>query len=69
MSQCSRIYGHLLSGKPITRLQAIQKFGCLNLWSRIGELERQAGVKIKREWAEVKNRYGKKCRVMRYRMV
>ena len=48
MSQKEEILNHLKSGKTLTALQAVEKFGCLRLGSRIHELKRE-GNKIKTE--------------------
>ena len=37
-SQSDRILAHLLSGKPLTALQALDKFGCFRLAARVDEL-------------------------------
>jgi len=46
MSQAERILKHLKAGKPLTPLQALNKFGTLRLGARVLEL-RQAGYQIK----------------------
>lgn len=46
MSQAERILKHLKSGRKLTPLQALQKFGTLRLSGRVLEL-RQAGYDIK----------------------
>ena len=46
MSQADRILAHLKTGKKLTPLQALQKFGTLRLGARVLEL-RQAGYQIK----------------------
>ena len=40
-SQATRILGHLASGKAITPLQALSRFGCLRLGARVYELKRR----------------------------
>ena len=45
MTQNDAIKEHLLSGKPITPLDALQNYGCFRLASRIDEL-RKAGMDI-----------------------
>lgn len=67
MTQNERIEKALRKG-PLTRLQAINRFGVLNLWARVAEL-RQRGLSIKSERVSVKNRYGERTTVARYRMV
>jgi hypothetical protein len=45
MSQKTQILKHLQGGHPLTALDALTKFGCFRLASRIGEL-RAEGHKI-----------------------
>jgi len=45
-SQSVRIYKHLVSGKSLTAIQALDKFGCFRLAARIAELKRM-GFRIK----------------------
>jgi hypothetical protein len=47
-SQRDEILGHLLTGKAISPLEALEKFGCFRLGGRIFEL-RQQGYRIKTE--------------------
>ncbi len=51
MSQRQRILNHLLSGRTITPLQALHRFGCFRLGARIWDL-RQAGHRIEKSWDE-----------------
>lgn len=44
-AQNKMIAAHLKSGKTITALEALQKFGCLRLAARIADL-RKLGMKI-----------------------
>lgn len=46
MSQADRILAHLKTGKKLTPLQALHKFGTFRLGARVLEL-RQAGYQIK----------------------
>lgn len=48
MSQNEQIRRFLESGKAITQLEALNKFGCFRLASRIWDLERQ-GMTISRQ--------------------
>lgn len=48
-TQNARIRKHLRRGGTITALQAIPKFGCINLSGRIAEL-RAEGMDIRNEW-------------------
>ena len=47
-SQTNRIFQYLATGKTLTPLEAISKFGCMRLASRIDEL-RAAGIGIRTE--------------------
>lgn len=44
-AQTKMIAAHLKSGKTITAIEALQKFGCLRLAARIADL-RKLGMKI-----------------------
>lgn len=57
MTQNDLILKHLRQHKTITRLQAVKKFGCLNLWARIAELKAM-GKKIGGHMVRVRTRYG-----------
>jgi hypothetical protein len=59
-SQSDRILAHLISGKPLTAMQALDKFGCFRLAARIGQL--------RKEWTittEMKTKDGKRFAVYR----
>ena len=47
MSQTIKIHNHLKS-KPITPLEALRKYGCFRLASRINDL-RKDGIEVKTE--------------------
>lgn len=47
-TQCDRIICHLSTGKPISPLAALNRFGCFRLAARIKDL-RKDGHKIKTE--------------------
>lgn len=64
-SQKQAIINHLMSGKSITALEAIQKYGCTRLATRIFELK-ENGYLIYTEHENLKNRYGNNCRIARY---
>ena len=55
-TQCAAILAHLESGKSITALVALDKFGCFRLAARIHELKyagnaiRSAKVKMGEKW-------------------
>ena len=40
-SQCNRILEHLRKGLTITSLEALQRFGCMRLASRISDLRKR----------------------------
>ena len=42
-SQCDRILRYLQSGKRLTSLEALDKFGCLRLSARILDLKNRCG--------------------------
>lgn len=65
MTQKERILNHLRKCKTITRLQAVKRYGCLNLWARISELK-EDGHRINGVMVNVKNRYGDRTAVKSY---
>ena len=68
MTQCEKILHFMKTHKRgITPLQAMDMFGCMRLSGRIHDL-RARGYVISSEIVEVKNRYGEKCRVSRYKL-
>ena len=67
MTQNDRITAALKKG-PLTRLQAIQRYGVLNLWARVAEL-RERGLQIASERVRVRNRFGEPTYVARYRLI
>ena len=66
-SQCERIIKYLNEFGSITQLEALQDLGIMRLASRISEL-RKSGVGIVSTKIEVKNRYGEKCRIKKYKL-
>ena len=66
-SQNDRIVNYMQEHGGITQIEALQHLGVLRLASRISDL-RRCGVDITSEFVEVKNRYGEKSRVKRYRL-
>lgn len=56
MSQEKAILGYLSSGHTLTPLQALSKFNCWALSSRVATLNK-AGHKIKSELVKVGNKY------------
>ena len=63
-SQNKRIRKYLESGKKLTPLEALYKFSCWALSSRISDLRKQ-GLNIKSELTEITSE-GKKKRVSKY---
>jgi hypothetical protein len=59
-SQTDRILAHLISGKPLTAMQALDKFGCFRLAARIGQLRKQWWITT-----EMKTKGGKRFAVYR----
>ena len=63
------ILKHLQTHKRgLTAMQALDKFGCMRLASRISDLRRM-GYIISREMIAVKNRDGETCHVANYKLV
>lgn len=60
-TQYSQILDWLKSGRTITPLEALERFGCLRLGARIYEMKR-AGILVKREMVKI----SKNKRVARY---
>lgn len=56
MSQLSQIKRHLLSGRSITSLEALDRFGCMRLGARIYDLK-ESGMLIRRSMV---NKNGKR---------
>ena len=65
--QNDRIIDYMERFGSITQIEALRDLGVLRLASRISDL-RSLGVPIESEMVEVKNRYGEKCHVKRYRL-
>lgn len=69
-TQCERLIEymerHPVDG--VTQIDALNELGILRLASRISEL-RSDGYVIEKEMIRVKNRFGEKCSVARYRLV
>ena len=65
MTQIERIDKYINDFGSITILDAVRDLGICNFTARTSEM-RQAGYPLKGEWEESKNRYGEKCRYMRY---
>lgn len=69
-TQCERLVEymerHPIDG--VTQIDALNELGILRLASRISEL-RSDGYVIEKEMISVKNRFGEKCFIARYRLV
>lgn len=63
-TQNKMLFDHLMTGCPVTGLDALRWFGISSLPRRILDLTEQ-GLKIDREWVNVKTKFGKK-RVLKY---
>lgn len=69
LSQCEQIIRYLRKHKTgLTKLQALEKFDCMNLGGRICDL-RQAGYNIVSVWYEKKKPNGDVKRFVQYRLV
>ena len=66
-TQNERILDYIDKFGSITQLEALQDLGVMRLASRISDL-RRLGYPIVSDTDEVKNRFGEKCHVKRYRM-
>ena len=55
MSQTQQILNHLKQGKPLTGLEALNKFGCLRLAARIQDIE-NTGYTVTRRNIKVGNK-------------
>jgi hypothetical protein len=67
MTQTEQILNHLKTGKAITPLGAIDRWGCMRLAARVLELK-EMGIDVKRRMIPVINRYGKEVMVAEYRL-
>lgn len=69
-TQCERLIDymkrHPIDG--VTQIEALNQLGILRLASRISELKSDGHI-IEKEMITVKNRFGEKCSVARYRLV
>lgn len=67
MTQTDRVLDYLKQFGSITALEALRDLGIMHLSSRITELRRM-GYPVERDMIEVKNRFGEKTRVARYKV-
>jgi len=65
-SQTKQILEYMKQGNKITPLEALRKFGCFRLTSRIWDIERLTGIRPKRERIKVQNAEGQQVYVMQY---
>lgn len=65
-TQTERVLSYIRSYGSITQMEAMSDLGVYRLASRISELKK-AGYNIIGETEAVKNRFGEKCYVKRYR--
>lgn len=69
LSQCEQIIRYLRKHpNGLTKVQALEKFECMNLGGRICDL-RQAGFNIVSVWREKKKLNGDIKRYVQYRLV
>ena len=66
-TQNDRILDYIAENGSITQLEALTELGVMRLASRISDLKRK-GYNIVSKTVTVKNRYGEKCSIKRYRM-
>lgn len=66
-TQNERIIDYINRFGSITQLEALCDLGVMRLASRISDL-RSRGVPIVSDIVEVKNRFGEKCHIKRYRI-
>lgn len=66
-TQNERILDYINRFGSITQLDALQDLGVMRLASRISDL-RSLGYPIVSEIETVKNRYGEKCHIKRYKL-
>ena len=66
-TQNERILDYIAEFGSITQLEALQDLGIMRLASRISDLKKQ-GYSIASDIETVKNRFGEKCHIKRYRM-
>lgn len=66
-TQCAQIRAHLLSGRSITPLEALDLYRCFRLGARIYDL-RKEGMEIERKMRSYKNEDGKRVAFAEYRL-
>jgi hypothetical protein len=64
--QTDRVLEYIREFGSITQIEALRDLGVMRLASRVSDLKRQ-GYSITGDIVAVKNRYGEKCYIKRYR--
>lgn len=67
VTQAQRVLGYIEEFGSITQLEALRDLGVMRLASRISDL-RRAGYSIESTVETVKNRFGEKTYIKRYRL-
>ena len=67
VTQAQRVLGYIEEFGSITQLEALRDLGVMRLASRISDL-RRAGYPIESTVETVKNRFGEKTYIKRYRL-
>ena len=65
-TQNQRVLDYMHKHGSITQIEALRDIGVMRLASRVSDL-RRLGYDIASRTENVKNRYGEKCRIKRYR--
>ena len=68
MTQNEMILNYMQAFGSITQIEALKEFGCMRLASRINDLKNM-GYKISSEKVLTKNRYGKKIKFAKYKLL
>jgi hypothetical protein len=67
--QKQAIQNDLLLGLKLNSFEAIKRYGCTKLSSRVGELEREGKLpEVTRGWLSVKTRYCDKVKIRTYQI-
>lgn len=67
-TQAERVLEYITAFGSITQFEALRDLGVMRLASRVSDLKKQ-GYPIISTMETVKNRYGEKCYVKRYRIM
>lgn len=68
-TQKEMILSYMRKHGGITQLEATRELGCTRLGARVWDLSHKDGVPIVSEMVTVKNRFGQKTVVKRYRLL